>query len=228
LGPKKSEDYYEDLRFHFDGVKIDKIHPKTFIYVTTPGRSTNGDKKGMGLLSTSIMEYYVGNGWEKIIMLGLDNSGKTTILQKLRTSQDVNITLPTVGFQAEKIEHEDVKFSIFDIGGQDFVRSGWREFFNGTKGLIYVVDSCDPYRTNESSNELNVLLTENELADANVLILANKQDLQNPLSTDELIILLGLDKVVGRILKVQATSALTGDGIKEGMDWLSNQIQGQK
>lgn len=73
-------------------------------------------------------------------MLGLDAAGKTTILYKLKLNQSVT-TIPTVGFNVETVTYKNVKFNVWDVGGQDKIRPLWRHYYTGTQGLVFVVDS---------------------------------------------------------------------------------------
>jgi signal recognition particle receptor subunit beta len=94
--------------------------------------------------------------------------------------------------------------------------------------LIYVVDSNDVKRIEESALELEKLLREEEMRNAVLLVLANKQDLPNAVSVSELTERLGLHRIRDRPWNVQATCAMSGDGLHEGMEWLSNAIKGVK
>jgi small GTP-binding protein len=73
-------------------------------------------------------------------MLGLDAAGKTTILYKLKLNQSVT-TIPTVGFNVETVTYKNVKFNVWDVGGQDKIRPLWRHYYTGTQGLVFVIDS---------------------------------------------------------------------------------------
>ena len=81
----------------------------------------------------------------RVLMLGLDFSGKTTILYKLKLGEVVS-TIPTIGFNVEFIDHKGRELTIWDVGGQDKIRIIWRHYFQNTKAIIYVVDSTDKQR----------------------------------------------------------------------------------
>lgn len=112
----------------------------------------------------------------RLLMLGLDAAGKTTILYKLKLNQDVT-TIPTVGFNVETVTYKNVKFNVWDVGGQDKIRPLWRHYYTGTQGLVFVVDSQDRERIDEAKQELHRILTDREMKECLLLVFANKQDL---------------------------------------------------
>ncbi|XP_031288060.1 ADP-ribosylation factor 1-like isoform X2 [Pistacia vera] len=156
-------------------------------------------------------------------MVGLDASGKTTILYKLKLGEIV-ATVPTVGFNVETVEYKNISFSVWDVGGQSQIRPLWRHYFQNTQGLIFVVDSKDRERISEARNELHRILGDNELSRATVLVLANKQDFQDAMPASEVADKLGLHSLGQRRWYIQSTSATSGQGLYEGLDWLSNNI----
>jgi len=153
-------------------------------------------------------------------MVGLDAAGKTTILYKLKLGEVVT-TIPTIGFNVETVEYKNISFTVWDVGGQDRIRPLWRHYFQNTQGLIFVVDTNDRERANEAREELRKMLEEDELRDAVLLVFANKQDLPNALSVSEMSQHLGLHFLKNRDWHVQATCATRGDGLYEGLDWIS-------
>jgi len=157
-------------------------------------------------------------------MLGIDGAGKTTVLYKLKMGEVIT-TVPTIGFNVETVQYRNIKFNVWDVGGQDRIRKLWRHYYEGTHGLIYVVDSNDRDRIEESAIELEKLLREEELRDSVVLVLANKQDLPNAVSVSELTERLGLHRLRDRPWNVQACCGISGDGLHEGMEWLSSAIK---
>eukprot|EP00111_Clytia_hemisphaerica_P022960 TCONS_00067587-protein len=159
----------------------------------------------------------------RILMVGLDAAGKTTILYKLKLGEIVT-TIPTIGFNVETVEYKNISFTVWDVGGQDKIRPLWRHYFTNTQGLIFVVDSNDRERIQEAAAELNKMVNEDELKDSFILVFANKQDLPNALSTSELTEKLGLHQLRGRKWYVQAACATQGNGLYEGLDWLSNEL----
>ncbi|KAK4393680.1 ADP-ribosylation factor-like protein 2 [Sesamum angolense] len=121
----------------------------------------------------------------RILMVGLDNSGKTTIVMKIN-GEDTSIISPTLGFNIKTISYQKYTLNIWDVGGQKTIRSYWRNYFEQTDGLVWVVDSSDLRRLNDCKYELDNLLKEERLSGASLLIFANKQDIQGSLSPDEI------------------------------------------
>jgi small GTP-binding protein len=99
----------------------------------------------MGISLTKIWETLFYKKELRSLMLGLDAAGKTTILYKMKLG-DLVTSVPTIGFNVETVEFEKIKFTIWDVGGQDKIRSLWHHYFNNTQALIYVVDSSDKER----------------------------------------------------------------------------------
>lgn len=177
----------------------------------------------MGLTVSSLFNRLFGKQNMRILMVGLDAAGKTTILYKLKLGEIVT-TIPTIGFNVETVEYKNISFTVWDVGGQDKIRPLWRHYFTNTQGLIFVVDSNDRERINEAAQELTKMVNEDELKDATVLVFANKQDLPNALSVSEMTEKLGLHNLRGRKWYVQASCAMQGTGLYEGLDWLSNEL----
>lgn len=151
----------------------------------------------MGNLFTKIWARMVGTREMRILMVGLDAAGKTTILYKLKLGEVVN-TIPTIGFNVETVEYKNISFNVWDVGGQDKIRLLWRHYYTNTQGLIYVVDSNDRERIDENREELHKMLAEEELKDAVLLVFANKQDLPGALTCPEITDKLGLHTIRGR------------------------------
>ena len=156
----------------------------------------------------------------RILLLGLDAAGKTTILYKLKLGEVVT-TIPTIGFNVENVQYKNIEFNMWDVGGQDKIRVLWRHYFTGTDAIIFVVDSNDRDRVAMASDELHKMLKDEELHDAYVLVLANKQDLPNSMSAAEVADKMGLSAMRNRQWYVQPATAVSGDGIHEGLDWLA-------
>nr|ACM09579.1 ADP-ribosylation factor 4 [Salmo salar] len=102
----------------------------------------------MGLTISSIFSRLFGKKQMRILMVGLDAAGKTTILYKLKLGEIVT-TIPTIGFNVETVEYKNICFTVWDVGGQDKIRPLWRHYFQNTQGLIFVVDSNDRERVAE-------------------------------------------------------------------------------
>mmetsp|Transcript_12333 Transcript_12333/g.21375 ORF Transcript_12333/g.21375 Transcript_12333/m.21375 type:complete len:181 (+) Transcript_12333:87-629(+) len=155
----------------------------------------------------------------RILVLGLDNAGKTTILKKL-SEEDITHIMPTQGFNVKSVQHEGFKLNMWDIGGQKTIRPYWRNYFDSTDALIYVIDSADRRRLDETGVELNMLLEEDKLAGIPLLIFANKQDLLNAYPAKEVAESLNLHSIRDRKWQIQPCSAKNGDGLQDGLEWL--------
>merc|ERR1712000_364298 len=181
----------------------------------------------MGLLITRLMDRLVCKRDMRILMLGLDNAGKTTILYKLKLGEIVT-TIPTIGFNVETVEYKNIRFTVWDVGGQDKIRPLWRHYYQNTQGLIFVVDSNDRDRVEDAREELTKMLNEDEMRDAALLVFANKQDLPNAMPAAEVTEKLGLHNNRNRQWFIQSACATTGDGLYEGLDWLSKTLSKKK
>merc|ERR1719356_2121870 len=148
-------------------------------------------------------------------MVGLDAAGKTTILYKLKLGEVVT-TIPTIGFNVETVEYRSLSFTVWDVGGQDKIRPLWRHYYQGTHGLIYVVDSNDRDRSEGAREELIQMLNEDEMRDAVLLVFANKQDLPSAMTAAEVTERLGLRELRGRHWFIQSACATSGDGLHAG------------
>lgn len=157
----------------------------------------------------------------RILMLGLDAAGKTTILYKLKLNQNVT-TIPTVGFNVETVIYKNVKFNVWDVGGQDKIRPLWRHYYTGTQGLIFVIDSADRDRIDEARKELHKIMLDREMRDSILLVFANKQDLEHAMSPEEVTEKLQLYKTKDVLWYVYPSCATTGEGLFEGLAWLSS------
>eukprot|EP00301_Raphidiophrys_heterophryoidea_P004462 c11937_g1_i3.p2 GENE.c11937_g1_i3~~c11937_g1_i3.p2 ORF type:complete len:188 (+),score=53.96 c11937_g1_i3:127-690(+) len=185
----------------------------------------------MGLLfSRIIAKFGHGHGPSRILMVGLDGAGKTTILYKLKLGEVVS-TIPTIGFNVETVQHKSVSFTVWDIGGQDKIRPLWRYYFQNTQGLIFVVDSNDRERIEEAAEELHKVLQQEDMQTVAVLVLANKQDLPNAIPATELARKLGLSNrnvPLRNKWTLQPTCGTTGDGLFEGLDWLASNLSSSR
>merc|ERR1712050_623074 len=139
----------------------------------------------MGGFFAKALDAIKGKMEHRILMVGLDAAGKTTILYKLKLAEVVT-TIPTIGFNVETVEYKNIKFTVWDVGGQDKIRPLWRHYFQNTDGLIFVIDSNDQERLTEARQELEKILSEDELRNAITLVYANKVDLPNALGASEI------------------------------------------
>jgi small GTP-binding protein len=174
----------------------------------------------MGFFFSKMWTKLLGKKDVRMLMVGLDAAGKTTILYQLKMGETVK-TIPTIGFNVETLDYKGLNFTVWDVGGQDKIRVLWKHYYQNTDGLIFVVDSNDRDRVDDASEELKKMLGEEELKDCVVLVMANKQDLKEAMSPNEITDKLGMSQLKGRQWLVQGTSATSGQGLKEGLDWMA-------
>jgi len=219
----------------------------------------------------------------KLIIVGLDGAGKTTVLYKLKLGE-IKTTVPTIGFNVETLKYKNILFKMWDIGGQEKIRFLWQNYYCDAKGIIFVIDSGDieridndcnehgfafvnsqvqqrqltlcnscsvnsctnsyatshnsisnltsPSRSNSyyyynqhcARDELKQMLSHSTLSQCPVLIFANKQDLPNAMTVQEIIERLELNSITDRKWHVQPTCAISGEGLIEGLTWLSKNV----
>eukprot|EP00736_Rhodelphis_marinus_P002360 Rmarinus@m.23311 len=178
----------------------------------------------MGLIFGKLFHRLFGHDQVKVVIVGLNNAGKTTILYKLHLGEVVT-TQPTIGSNVETIQYRNVTLECWDLGGQERLRSSWNTYYNDTKAVIFVVDSTDRKRLPENKKEVIQLLASEDLKDAIILVLANKQDVKGAMSAAEVADALSLHSVKSHQWHIQACCGLTGDGLYPGLDWITNNIQ---
>eukprot|EP01025_Chloroclados_australasicus_P010896 TRINITY_DN14614_c2_g1_i1.p2 TRINITY_DN14614_c2_g1~~TRINITY_DN14614_c2_g1_i1.p2 ORF type:complete len:192 (-),score=15.24 TRINITY_DN14614_c2_g1_i1:388-963(-) len=178
----------------------------------------------MGNALKKAFDKLFGNREMRVVMLGLDAAGKTTILYKLHIGEVLS-TVPTIGFNVEKVQYKNVVFTVWDVGGQEKLRPLWRHYFNNTDALIFVVDSFDRERITRAQQEFKSIIDDPLMRNSAILVFANKQDMKGALSTAEVCESLGLPELRGRKWHVQGSIATRGEGLYEGLDWLSNTLK---
>ena len=177
----------------------------------------------MGFIFSKILDFFSRSRSNfKIIILGIQNAGKTTILYRLSLGQLVQTT-PTIGSNVEEISYNNVKLQAWDLGGQESTRSVWDVYFVNTDAIIYVIDTHDT-NYEESKNQFYKLLENEALKNAVILIYANKQDLAGAKRVNEIIQIYELESITNHIWHIQPCSAQTGEGLVTGMKWLSDQL----
>ena len=177
----------------------------------------------MGFIFSKILDFFSRSRNNfKIIILGIQNAGKTTILYRLSIGQLVKTT-PTIGSNVEEISYNNVKLQAWDLGGQESTRSVWNVYFVNTDAIIYVIDTHDE-TYDDSKTQFYKLLQNDALKNAVILIYANKQDLPGAKNVAEIIRIYELDTIKDHIWHIQPCSAQTGEGLITGMKWLSDQL----
>ena len=178
----------------------------------------------MGFILSKIIEFFSKSRNNfKIIILGIQNAGKTTILYQLSLGQLVKTT-PTIGSNVEELTYNNVKFQAWDLGGQESTRSVWDVYYMNTDAVVYVIDSSDDEYLEESKSQFHKLIAHPTLKNATILIFANKQDLQGAKDMNKLIQEYEFFKIKEHIWHIQACSALKGEGLVTGIKWLSEQL----
>ncbi|KAG9048364.1 ADP-ribosylation factor-like protein 2 [Tulasnella sp. UAMH 9824] len=162
----------------------------------------------------------------RVLFLGLDNAGKTTIIKKLN-GDDINSISPTLGFEIKTFIHGKYTLNIWDVGGQRMLRPYWRNYFEQTDALVWVVDSSDRMRMGDCKEELHTLLQEDRLAGASLLVYANKQDLEGAMSAAEIRDALDLNALTTHHWKILSCSAVLGTNLVEGLDWVVGEVAGR-
>jgi ADP-ribosylation factor 1/2 len=163
---------------------------------------------------------------KRIVMLGLDAAGKTTILNRLNLNEYLS-TIPTIGFNVENVQYKNLNLNIWDVGGQHQIRPLWRHYFQNTDAVIYVIDSADQERMDEAAEELQRILSNPLLSNAALLVFANKIDLPYSIKPHKLVDKLQLHKLRNRKWHVQSSIATKGDGLFEGLDWMCTELNKQ-
>ncbi|GAQ35998.1 hypothetical protein ASPNIDRAFT_51734 [Aspergillus niger] len=120
----------------------------------------------------------------RILMLGLDNAGKTTIVKQIM-NEDVTTVSPTLGFIIKTIDFQGYRLNIWDVGGQKTLRSYWKNYFEKTDTLIWVVDATDRLRVDDCRDELAGLLLEERLMGASLLVFLNKSEVEGCMDENE-------------------------------------------
>ncbi|XP_041706079.1 ADP-ribosylation factor-like protein 3 isoform X3 [Coregonus clupeaformis] len=154
----------------------------------------------MGLLSILRRLKHSPDQEVRLLLLGLDNAGKTTLLKQL-ASEDVSHITPTQGFNIKSMQSQGFKLNVWDIGGQRKIRPYWRNYFENTDVLIYVIDSSDRKRFEETGQDLMTAAPASELAEG-----------------------LNLHTIRDRVWQIQACSAITAEGVQDGMTWVCKNI----
>ncbi|KAJ8044836.1 ADP-ribosylation factor [Holothuria leucospilota] len=184
----------------------------------------------MGLFFSKIYSLY--NEWfsngppTRVLLLGLDAAGKTTVMYKLKLNEVVT-TIPTIGFNVEEITPvPGLTLTVWDVGGQEKIRKLWRHYYTGAEGLIFVVDSSDHERFQEARQELKGILTDDATARGiPFVVMANKQDLPGSVGPSKLIDSMGLREFRSNPWSIQGTCATTGDGLYESVEALCKMIR---
>uniref|UniRef100_A0A1A8GCJ2 ADP-ribosylation factor-like 13b n=1 Tax=Nothobranchius korthausae TaxID=1143690 RepID=A0A1A8GCJ2_9TELE len=167
-----------------------------------------------------------------LVMVGLDNAGKTATVRGIQGENPQNIA-PTVGFSKVDLKQGKFEVTIFDLGGGKRIRGIWKNYYSESYGVVFVVDSTDVQRIQETRETMAEVLQHPRIAGKPVLVLANKQDQEGALAEADIIENLSLEKLVNEnkcLCQIEPCSAVLGYGtkvdksIKKGLSWLLNNI----
>merc|ERR1711918_140384 len=161
----------------------------------------------------------------KVCVVGLDNSGKSTILNKMKPKEaSINEVTPTLGFTTEEFDHGNCSFQAWDMSGQSRYRELWQCYFQDASGIIFVIDSTDGIRMCVAKTELQEILKHQDAAGKPILFFSNKKDRPDAADVQKVWDQMELDKISDRPIQIQPSDALRGEGIKQGMDWLEKHV----
>ena len=164
----------------------------------------------------------------KCLVVGLDNSGKSTILNHLKPEKKKSTDVyATVGFLVERFTYQGTSFTMFDMSGQGRYRNLWEHYYQEAQGIIFVVDSADTVRMCVVKDELDTLLQHKDLktrTSVPVLFFANKSDVAKGMTAAEISEALELHKLSDRPWTIVASNGLTGAGLDEGVKWLTGKL----
>lgn len=151
----------------------------------------------------------------RTILIGLDNAGKTTLLYRTHSDETL-ATIPTIGFNVETVEPiKGLQMTVWDLGGQGSIRSLWQYYIQNCEAIIWIVDSNDEDRMEESRKELEGILEGTDIT-CPLLVFANKQDLPNAMAVEKVKESLGLDNHKRRPWHIQGCIATQGEGLNDG------------
>ncbi|XP_059148510.1 uncharacterized protein LOC131935835 [Physella acuta] len=161
----------------------------------------------------------------RILILGLDGAGKTSLLYKAKQCENLN-HISTLGFNVENVQpSKGVTFTVWDVGGQEKLRPFWKNYYENTDGLFFVVDSTDVKRLTEASEALDQILLAPQLHGVPLVVVANKQDLTGALTIGQVAEKLDLSKVNDRLWHLIGVSAKSGEGVFEMMKQMNRLVK---
>ncbi|CAO3612879.1 unnamed protein product [Cunninghamella blakesleeana] len=185
----------------------------------------------MASIINAILEWLRGLFFKtemELTLVGLQNSGKTTLVNVIASGQFVEDTIPTVGFNMRKVTKGNVTMKLWDIGGQPRFRSMWERYCRGVNAIVFVVDAADHSKLDAAYSELKALLEKPQLANIPMLVLGNKNDLDDALTAEQLVDVLKLKSITNREVSCYSISAKNQVNIDVTLQWLIKKGKGQK
>ncbi|CAF1071677.1 unnamed protein product [Adineta ricciae] len=182
----------------------------------------------MGKVLSKVMKKLSADGPKRILMLGLDNAGKTTILYRMKRTEDFH-TVPTIGFNVETIAPcRGISLTVWDVGGQDHLRTLWHHYFDNVDGLVFVIDSTDSRRLGIARAELEGIYQHDAMKNVPLIVLANKQDADDAIPAEQIARKLDLIEWPDDSYYIIPCCALSGDGITDAFTTLAQMIRQQQ
>lgn len=195
-------------------------------------------------LVTSLYASFTRQEEYSVLVLGLDNAGKTTLLEQLkhryslRARKEANggdpgttnladaKILPTVGQNVGRIKYDKVMLKLWDLGGQESLRELWDKYFYDAHAVVFVVDSTDRARMEECRDELEKIISSDVMEGTPVLMLANKQDRDECMEVEDIKEIFNkiAEKMDARDSRVLPICALDGSGVDEATEWLVSRL----
>ncbi|KAI9314044.1 ADP-ribosylation factor family-domain-containing protein [Dichotomocladium elegans] len=174
-------------------------------------------------------EYYV-------LIIGLENAGKTTLLERIKSiflgvpGLAPERIAPTVGLNIGRVDIKSSRINFWDLGGQRDLRSLWERYYPECHGIVFVVDSTEHKRLDECRETFEKIITNDRVEGVPILMLANKQDVEGALRVEEIKEVFNqiAVKLGARDSRVLPVSALKGEGVREAVDWLILRLQRNK
>ncbi|ODN92777.1 arf/Sar family protein [Cryptococcus wingfieldii CBS 7118] len=157
----------------------------------------------------------------EVTIVGLQASGKTSLVNVLGSDQWSEDVVPTVAFNLRQVRKGNVTMKVWDVAGQPKFRGMWDRYCRGADAIIYVVDAADRNSIPTATSELHALLSLPSLQSVPLLVLANKNDLEVALGVDELIKEMRLGDIGGRVVSCYSTSNKTKHNLDIVLAWLT-------
>jgi ADP-ribosylation factor-like protein 8 len=172
---------------------------------------------------TKILDWFKSLFWTQemeLTLVGLQNAGKTTLVNVISYGKVDEDTIPTVGFNMRKVSKGNVNIKLWDIGGQPKFRNMWERYCRGVSAIVYVFDAADRESIPTAQKELHDLVSKPSLQGIPLLVLANKNDLPNAVTSQEAAELMELKSLTGREVSCYSISAKNAVNIEKTLEWL--------